>query len=121
MWLEKISEHLNSHGGEDLLFILTEISSRQKMSYLDVLELASEGHGVSSSEGTGYGLDQDWDYPEDFDHVAFFIGEYESSVLSIQSYVQLVDLITKAYLDYYPDDKDRALKYLDKLHERYSR
>jgi hypothetical protein len=74
---------------------------------------------VTSSENNGFGLGQDWGFPENFDHVAFFIGDYESSRISIKEFIDSMSFIADKYVLQHPKDKEKVEKYLSKLYLCY--
>lgn len=119
-WLEKMKEELHENSGSDLYDILYATMMGKKNSYRGVLKMASEGYGVSPSEGFSYALDQDWDVPEDFDEVSFFLGEFETSSISPKHFVQLMQFISNGYLKFFPQDSQSVGQYIDILTKRYS-
>lgn len=71
-------------------------------------------------EGLGYALDQDYDSPDDFKNVDFYVGEMDSSELTPQHFVELMQVISDSYIDAHPKDKASIEHYMSKLRERYS-
>jgi len=118
-WLLMQKEYLYHHNGGDLYEIIYETLSRNRMSYLAFLKMASEGKGVSPSEGNGNSLDQDWDIPEEFDKVIFFFGEFESSSMSPSKFASLMQYITDIYTNAYPEDKKTSMHSIEQLKARY--
>ena len=121
MFLENAKNYLIENEAQDLYFIIHEALEKNKLSFLNILLSISDGEGVTSSENNGFGLDQDWDFPEDFDHVAFFIGGYESSRLSIKEFIDSISFIADKYVLQHPEDKEKVEKYLSKLFLRYKK
>lgn len=119
IWLSAIEDYLYHNNGRDLYDIIYTTLSNDKMNYKSFLHLASEGHGFFPSEGFGYALDQDWDIPEDFNEVTFFLGEFETLSISPNYFVQLIQYITDTYINAYPNDKILVKQYMFKLKERY--
>lgn len=119
-WLINVKKELYDNNGRDLYDIIFETLEKNKMTYPTFLNMASEGHGFSPSEGNGYALDQDWDIPEEFDEVSFMFGDYESSTLSPQKFVELMQVITDSYITEYPENKDTIERSMTKLKERYT-
>ena len=115
MFLENAKNYLIENEAQDLYFIIHEALEKNKLSFLNILLSISDGEGVTSSENNGFGLDQDWDFSEDFDHVAFFIGDYESSRLSIKEFIDSISFIADKYVLQHPKDKEKVEKYLSKL------
>lgn len=72
-WLLAIKDYLYQNDGRDLYDIIYTTLSENKMDYTAFLKMASEGYGFSPSEGFSYALDQDWDIPEEFNEVTFFL------------------------------------------------
>lgn len=60
-------------------------------------------------------VDQDWDIPDEFDQVSFMFGDYESSTLSPQTFVELMQVITD-----HPEKKETIERTMMKLKERYT-
>ncbi|GKX59196.1 hypothetical protein [Leminorella grimontii] len=119
-WFVNLQNNLYKEDGADLCDIIYSTLSKDKMSYISFIKRASEGHGFSPSEGCGYALDQDWDNPEEFDEVSFMFGDYDSSTLSPKRFVELMQVISDAYIDAHPNDKRSVESYMIKLRERYS-
>lgn len=121
-WICEVGECLDGFGtgGEDLYHVLSTILFENKMNYLQFLASASEGHGCYAHEGLGYSLDQDWDFPEDFDEVAFFVGDFESSTLKVSEFLMAMSCISKAYVGRHVEDKQAVERYMEKISARYS-
>ncbi|WP_156183768.1 hypothetical protein [Chromobacterium sp. LK1] len=121
-WICEIREYLDGFGtgGEDLYHVLSSVLLEDKMNYLQFLARASEGHGCHVHEGLGYSLDQDWDFPEDFDEVAFFVGYFESSTLKVSEFLLAISCISKAYVERHVEDKQAVERYIGKIRSRYS-
>ena len=82
---------------------------------------APQGFGFSVSEGFFYALDQDWDDPESFNKVSFFLGEVETSSIPVPDYVSLMKIAADVYSAFFPDDGDGVLRSAERLEERYSK
>ena len=119
MFSDNTKNYFIENDAQDLYFIICEALENNKLSFLNILLSISEGEGITSSENNGFGLDQDWDFPEDFDHVAFFIGDHESSRLSIEEFIDSISFIADKYVLQHPKDKQKVEKYLSKLFLRY--
>lgn len=118
-WLEATKNYFYQNDGRDLYDIVYLVLSLNKMSYIAFLKRASEGYGCSPSEGCGYALDQDWDIPEDFNEVSFMFGDYESSAIPPQEFVELIHFLSRSYTKEYQDDEGLVNIYIIKLQERY--
>ncbi|WYX52477.1 hypothetical protein WJ977_09755 [Achromobacter xylosoxidans] len=73
------------------------------------------------SEGFSYSLDQNWDDPESFNEVSFFLGEMETSSISVSDYVSLMKIAADIYSAFFPDEGNGVLRSAERLEERYSR
>ncbi|CAB3912415.1 hypothetical protein LMG26788_04866 [Achromobacter pulmonis] len=82
---------------------------------------ASRGFGFTVSEGFSYSLDQNWDDPENFNEVSFFVGEMETSSIPVPDYVSLMKNAADIYSAFFPDEGDSVLRSAERLKERYSR
>lgn len=118
-WLETTKNYFYQNNGRDLYDIVYLVLSLNKMSYIAFLKRASEGYGCSPSEGCGYALDQNWDIPEDFNEVSFMFGDYESSAISPQKFVELIHFLSQSYTKVYQGDEGLVNFYITKLQERY--
>ncbi|MDW6092447.1 hypothetical protein SBX64_07805 [Vibrio rhizosphaerae] len=118
-WLVATKDYLYQRDGRDLYDILYATLSEDKMDYKSFLKMASEGYGYSPAEGFSYALDQDWDIPEEFDEVTFFLGEYETISISPNHFVQLMHYITDFYIKDYPNDRMLVEQYMAQLRRRY--
>lgn len=119
-WLINVKKELYENNGRDLYDIIFETLEKNKMTYPTFLSMASEGYGFSPSEGNGYALDQDWDIPDEFDEVSFMFGDYDSSTLSPQKFVELMQIITGSYITEHPENKDTIERSMTSLKERYT-
>lgn len=79
------------------------------------------GEGTTVREGLSYSLDQDWTHPEDFDAVTFFVGDMESSSLSVPDFLVLMQTAAEVYLTHVPADSEPVLRYLKRLEARYAK
>ncbi|ASA58219.1 hypothetical protein [Vibrio gazogenes] len=119
-WLIATKDYLYQRDGRDLYDILYATLSEDKMDYKSFLKMASEGYGYSPAEGFSYTLDQDWDIPEEFDEVTFFLGEYETISISPNHFVQLMHYIVDFYIKSYPNDRVFVEQYMAQLRRRYA-
>lgn len=72
-------------------------------------------------EGYFYCIDQDWDDPEAFSDVSFFLGEVGTSSISVQDYVSLMKVAAEVYSAVFPADRDSIINSARRLEERYSK
>ena len=120
MWIDKISSKLIvQNNAEDLIFIIREAILNKRFSYIDIMKSITKGHGISSSEGCGYSLENDWDFRDEFDGVYFFIGDVESSKMNLIDFIFMINKITESYLEHFPNDKEVRM-VLDTINKRYS-
>lgn len=117
-WLSSARNHLENNGGEDLWYLIFTLLREEKMSFPHFLSKAVEGHGCWAHEGLGYSLDQDWDLPEDFDEVIFFVGDQESSKLSVPDYLLLMKYLVDVYEEIHPDVESDIVVKFDLLRDR---
>lgn len=122
-WLESLKESLASTGAdyEDLYELIETSITRGRTNFPAFIYDASQGVGFSVSEGFFYCLDQDWDNPEEFNEVSFFLGEVETSSIPVSEYVSLMKVAADVYSGFFPDERDGVLKSAKRLEERYSR
>lgn len=120
-WLERLKESFASTGlnYEDLYELIKASIARGRASFPALIYDASRGGGFSVSEGFFYSLDQDWDDPKDFNEVSFFLGEMETSSISVSDYVFLMKIAASVYSAFFPDEASGVLKSAEKLEERY--
>lgn len=123
VWLEKLKESFSSTGlgYEDLYELIEAAIARGRTNFPAFIYDASRGVGVSVSEGFFYSLDQDWDDPEDFNEVSFFLGEVETSSLPVPDYVFLMKIAAHVYSTFFPDDGGAVLRSAERLEKRYSK
>ncbi|MDC9607347.1 hypothetical protein [Xenorhabdus griffiniae] len=119
-WLDETKEYLINNDGEDLYYLMFTMLSEEKMSFIKFLLDASKGIGCVVHEGLEYVLDQDLDYPEDFDLVTFYVGEFESSEITPNQFVMLMQYVSDAYIKAFPDSKDTVERHMKALTERYA-
>ncbi|CRM01925.1 hypothetical protein [Pseudomonas sp. 31 R 17] len=120
-WLKCLKESFASTGldYEDLYELIEASITRKKTNFPAFIYDASRGVGFSVSEGFFYSLDQDWDDPENFNEVNFFLGEVETSSIPVPDYVSLMKIAADVYADFFPDDRGSVLRSAEKLEERY--
>lgn len=121
VWLERLKESFASTGMnyEDLYELIKASIARGRTSFPALIHDASKGVGFSVSEGFFYCLDQDWDDPKDFNEVSFFLGDMETSSISVFDYVFLMKIAARVYATFFPDEASGVLKSAEKLEERY--
>ncbi len=95
--------------------------TRKRTNFPAFINEASKGVGFSVGEGHFYSLDQDWDDPEEFNEVSFFLGEVETSSIPVLDYVFLMKIAADVYSDFFPEERDSVLSSAKKLEERYSK
>lgn len=117
-WLQAIEEYFEGEGS-DFYYLLDAMVKNSKIDFCDLLSNAAMGHGCTVYEGLMYSLDQDWDIPEEFSGVSFFVGDVESSVLSVEKYLSLINFAALKYLDLFPDRQDRVINSLSHVENRY--
>ena len=120
-WLNTIEKEIEEQGGSDLYYLIETMYKEHKMNLLQFIYDASRGIGCIVHEGLEYVLDQDLDDPKEFDEVSFLVGDYESSTLSPQHFVELMQIISNSYIEAHPKEKDSIEFYMNKLRERYSK
>lgn len=120
-WLKKLENKIDEEGGDDLYYILDTMYKEHKMNFLQFIYDASRGIGCVVHEGLEYALDQDFDTPEEFNGASFLVGDYESSIISPQHFVELMQMISDNYIEAHPNDKNSIEFYMSKLRERYSK
>ena len=122
--LKKIFEENN---GQDLLYIILrymENNDHASNKFIQMLGLSSNGYGIFISEYMGFSLDMDWDYPDQFDKVFFFMGdmnENESSSMTFDTYIKLIKALSISYIMENPTKKETINFYLNKIINRYAR
>ncbi|WP_236190261.1 hypothetical protein [Pseudomonas paraglycinae] len=123
VWLESLKDSFSSTGldCEDLYHLIEAATVRGKTNFPAFIHDASRGYGFSVSEGFFYSLDQDWDDPENFGEVCFFLGEVETSNIPVADYVFLMIIAADIYSYFYPDERVSVLRSAEKLEERYSK
>jgi hypothetical protein len=121
-WLEKVESELNCWGVfyGDFFYLLSSAIVERKTSFTGFLSDASRGVGFNVREGLFYLLDQDWDEPSKFNEVSFFIGDVESSSISVSEFVRALEVAALTYVKEFNDEKDMVLNCLLKLKLRYS-
>jgi hypothetical protein len=120
-WLKCLKESFASTGldYEDLYDLIEASITRKRTNFPAFIYDASRGVGFSVSEGFFYSLDQDWDDPENFNEVNFFLGEVETSSIPVPDYVSLMKIAADVYAAFFPDDRGSVLRSAEKLEERY--
>lgn len=123
VWLKALKERFLISGLEsrDFYDLLNEAIVRNRTTFSAFIYDASRGEGVSVGEGYYYALDQEWDDPETFYEVSFYLGEMESSSISVADFVALMDIAADVYARNFPEEKDRVQGSVKRLKERYSK
>lgn len=119
-WLKKVETNIIENGGADLYCVIECMYKEKKMNFVQMLYDASKGNGCVVSEGIEYVLDQDLDDPNDFTEVSFLIGDYQSSTISPQHFVELMQVIADSYIEAHPLEKESIEEDMTRLRERYS-
>ena len=109
----------NGAGGRDMFYLLRTLLTEGKMRFPQFISDAAKGHGCTVHEGLSYSLDRDWDSPENFDEVKFFVGDLESSALKIDDFIFLLQTACTAYLAKNPGDHDFVTGNMMHLIKRY--
>ncbi|MBC9131788.1 hypothetical protein JMI89_11685 [Frischella sp. Ac48] len=120
-WLETTKKLLIDNGGAELYCLLEVMCKEQKMNFLQLIYDASKGIGANVSEGVEYILDQDLDNPEEFDGVTFVFGDCEGYPMPLHQFITLMQIVSDAYINAHPSEKDSIEFYMNKLRERYSK
>ena len=122
-WLERLKESFASTGldYEDLYELIEASIARGRTNFPAFIYDASQGVGFSVSEGFFYSLDQDWDDPENFSEVSFFLGEVETSSIPVTDYVSLMKIAADVYSTFFPGEGDGVLSSAERLEARYSK
>lgn len=122
-WLDALKESFDSTGldYEDLYALIEASMVTKKIDFPAFIYDASHGFGFTVSEGFSYSLDQNWDDPENFNEVSFFVGEMETSSIPVPDYVSLMKNAADIYSAFFPDEGDSVLRSAERLKERYSR
>ena len=103
----------------DLSVIILDSLKNNSFSFANILYEASKGHGITSSEGCFYVLDQD--FPEDFKQAIFYLGEFETSKMSLSDFISYLSLISDKYISLNPTDKQKIEQYLISIKSRYKK
>jgi hypothetical protein len=121
-WFESLKESFASTGldYEDLYELIEASIARGRTNFPAFIYDASQGLGFSVSEGFFYTLDQNWDNPDDFSEVSFFLGEVETSNIPVHDYVALMKIAADVYSTFFPDEGKGVLRSAEKLEQRYS-
>lgn len=120
-WLTRLREGFEATGKDFLDFydLIEAALVRRKTDFPMLLHSASNGYGCAAGEGFFYALDQNWDDPSDFSGVSFYIGEMETSVMTVSDFVALMELAAKVYITAHSDEEDRLLASIERLRFRY--
>ena len=91
---QDLESFLNVELDNDLTVIILDSLKNNSFSLANILYEASKGHGITSSEGCFYVLDQDLDFPEEFEQVIFYLGEFETSKMSLSDFISYLSFIS---------------------------
>ncbi len=121
-WLANLKVTFVERGlaGEDFYYVIKTMVGEGRISFLEMLSSAAQGHGSRVHEGLEFILEEDLDDPDDFDGAIFVIGEYESSILPIIDFVYLIELACRNYAAEFPDDESRVVANLHRIKSRYA-
>lgn len=119
MYLSDFETYLSQENCYDLFFIISEMKQKNIMSFPNFLKEISCGFGIVTSEETGFGLENDYDNPNDFEEIIFFIGGYESSVVKTNKFCDLLKVLSQMYLAYYPNESIMINKYILDIYQKY--
>ncbi|MDM5182174.1 hypothetical protein PO883_33940 [Massilia sp. DJPM01] len=108
-------------GGGDFYYLLNTMLNEGKMAFPQLVLDASGGIGCNVHEGLSYSLDQDWDDSDFFGEVVFFVGEMESSKLSVGEYIHLIKVASDAYCSHFPIDSEAVARNVARLISRYQK
>lgn len=120
MYIDDFKIFLIKENCPDLLFILCEIHEKNIMKFSYFLKQISCGFGVVVSEETGFGLEENYDNPEELDEIIFFIGGYESSTISKKKFCDILKGLSDIYILYSPKEKEIIYKYINDIFKRYN-
>ncbi|EPL9570652.1 hypothetical protein MMK73_002738 [Providencia rettgeri] len=118
-WLKKTKNYLMSHEGGDLYYLVESLIKREKMTYRQFLYDASHGISNGESEGFDFVLDGDYDDPNDFDSVEFYVGGLESTEMTVSIFIELMQYLSESYLIDNPKDKISVEKSILRIKQRY--
>ena len=122
-WLKEVMIEFDKKGagGTDFLYLLDTMLQEQNISFMEFIEKAANGFGCTIHEGLYYSLDKNWENPNLFNEVTFFVGDIESASLTILDYLELLKTATSAYISSQPEDAKMALQHLNSVTERYQK
>ncbi|MDQ1835618.1 hypothetical protein [Massilia scottii] len=122
-WLAIVKEAFDEKGagGRDFYYLLNTMLSEGKMTFPQLVLDAGGGIGCTVHEGLSYSLDQDWDDSDFFNEVVFFVGEMESSKLSVCEYIHLIKVASDAYCSHFPIDSEAVARNVARLICRYQK
>lgn len=115
----KLIEFLKSNSLFDFELILSEMYKKNLMSFISFIHQISEGYGLVTSEETGFALENDYDFPDEFCSIDFFVGGYESSSISIPVFIRTLESLCEIYISFHPEDKFILSNYLNKIRLKY--
>lgn len=118
-WLEKTKNYLISHEGTDLYYLVESLIKREKITYRQFVYDASHGISNGEDEGFNFALDSDYDDPNDFDSVEFYVGGMESTEVAVPTFIDLMQYLSDSYLIDNPKDKISIEKSMVRIKQRY--
>lgn len=120
-WLEKTKNDLIGHGGSDLYYLVESLIKREKITYRQFLYDASYGISNGEDEGFNFALDGDYDDPNDFDSVEFYVGGMESTKMTVSIFIMLIQHLSDNYILDNPTDKISVEKSMLRIKQRYDK
>jgi hypothetical protein len=119
-WVQALEPDFKAEGpgGEEFFYLLDTMLDEGRIPFLRFLEDATNGFGCTVHQGLYYSLDQDWEYPELFNGVAFFVGYHESGSLSVKDYLSLLAKAVNSYIAEVPENEKIALEMLGLISNR---
>ncbi|STY88597.1 hypothetical protein [Moraxella bovis] len=115
----RLREFLKANGFFDFELILSEMYKKNLMSFVSFVHQISEGYGLITSEETGFGLENDYDFPDEFSSIDFFIGGCESSSMSFLEFIGALEGLCDIYIFFHPEDNDIIKKHLNAIRLKY--
>ena len=112
---------LESQNLDDFSLILLEMLDKNMMDFVSFMHQVSTGHGLVTSEETGFGLENDYDFSNEFCSIDFFVRGFESSSIDVSKFIYILDNLCNIYLSYHPIDYNILSGYLYKIRLRYQK
>lgn len=120
-WLEKTKSDLIHHGASDLYYLVESLIKKEKMTYRQFVYDASYGISNGEDEGFNFALDSDYDDPNDFASVEFYVGGMESTEISVPTFIELIQYLSDNYILDNPTDKISVEKSMLRIRQRYNK